>query len=401
VNRVKKIALLAFAMVIAVSFISTAANANNFKGPKAKNIIFIVPDGMGLSYVTAARIFKNGPDGDRLSFEKLPVIGYQSTHSANSTVTDSAAAAAAWASGAKYNNGEISCHDEDVDGACDGPQVPTILDIAKAKGKASALVATSGITHATPASFGANVHNRKCEEEIARHYLAREIDVLLGAGIAANRSSCLLPHSGPDYLDVLLPEFAAAGYTIVETEEEMNNAVDSGVKKLLGLFTPGGKTPELFRVDESIPYPEGEPTLAEMTAAALDIVEENRKGFFLVLEGSQIDWAGHVNNQDYQLGEMLALDETVEVVLNWVNTNPWRRLKTLVVVVADHETGGNAIDGPYGTLSEQGDKVLNGWTSTSHSAVDTLIWAQGPGSRKFSQALDNTDLYYLMKDTLK
>jgi alkaline phosphatase len=401
VNNYRRRIVYVIAMIAVFSLIATGASAKNFRGQRAKNIIFMVPDGMGLSYVTATRIYKNGPDGDRLSFEKFPVIGYQSTHSLNSTVTDSAAAASAWASGAKFNNGEISCHDNDFDGTCDGKQVPTILDIAQSMGKSTGLVATSGITHATPASFGANVHNRKCEEEIARQFLERKIDVLLGGGIAKNRSSCKLTHSADEDITNLVNDYISAGYTLATTKEEMDAAVGANAPRLLGLFTPDGKSPELFRVDAAIEYPAGEPTLPEMTSAALDLLEENRKGFFLMIEGSQIDWSGHANDPDYQMGEMLAFDESVERVLNWVDARPLRRMKTLVVVVADHETGGHAIDGPYGSLSESGNMVQSGWTSTNHSAVDTVIWARGPGSRYFGQALDNTELYYLMLNAMK
>lgn len=351
----------------------------------------MVPDGMGLAVVTAARIFKNGPDGDRLSFEKMPVIGYQSTHSADSTVTDSAAAASAWANGEKYNIGEISCHDDDVNGACDGQQAPTLLDLAKAKGKSTGLVVTLDITHGTPAAFGANVHNRKCEEEIARQYLSRNIDVLLGGGIAKNRSTCMLPYSSDDYLDDLLADYTAAGYTLVRNEDEMKAAVDDGAAKLLGLFKAGGKTQEMFRVNPATTYPEGEPTLPEMTKTALAILEKNRNGFFLVVEGSQIDWANHALDFQGQLAETLAFDQAVETVLEWMNAGYYRRVQTLVVVVADHETGGFAINGPHDSLSEQGGFIEDAWISDRHTGVDTLIWAQGPGSQKFGQALDNDD----------
>jgi alkaline phosphatase len=263
------------------------------------------------------------------------------------------------------------------------------------------LVATSDITHATPAAFGANVHNRKCEEEIARQFLTRSIDVLLGGGIAANRSSCKLPHSVEDYLVPLLDEYAAAGYTIAMTEDEMDDAADGGVAKLLGLFKSGGKTKEIFRVDPTQVYPEDEPTLPEMTEAALEMLEKNRKGFFLVVEGSQIDWANHGHDFQGQLAETLAFDQAVETVLDWVNARWRRKMQTLVVVVPDHETAGFAINGPYGTLSEQGDMVEDAWTSGGHTATDVLIWAQGPNSQNFGQALDNTDLYYLIKQALK
>jgi alkaline phosphatase len=391
----KKIMIFALAMLFAVSLIAADANAKN-----AKNVIFMVPDGMGLAYVTAARSFLNGPNGDPMLLEQFSHIGYQRTHSNNSLVTDSAAAAAAWASGEKYNNGEISCHDDDFDGACDGPQVPTILDIAKAHGKSTGLVATSDITHATPAAFGANVHNRKCEEEIASQFLDRKIDVLLGGGIAANRSSCKLDYSTGDWLDELLEDYEDAGYTFIDTETAMNTAVADGAEKLLGLFKPGGKTPETFWVDKDLyPYPEDEPTLAEMTEAALDILEENNKGFFLVIEGSQIDWAGHANDIDYLLGEMVGFDKAVEVVKNWMAANDSED-QTLVIVVADHETGGFAINGPYGTLSAPGDIVQPGWTSGGHTAVDTIIWSQGPGSKNLGGAVDNTDLYEIMKECI-
>lgn len=368
---------------------------------RAKNIIFMVPDGMGLADVTAARIFKNGPNGDRLSFEKLPVIGYQSTHSANSTVTDSAAAASAWAAGEKFNNGEISCHA--VDAVCvDSPE--TILELAEKTGKSTGLVVTSTITHATPAAFGAHVNSRKCETEIARQYIEETgVDVLLGGGFGNNSGSAsynCAQYEGQDK-DAIVAEAMASGYTYATTEMEMDAAVADGAGKVLGLFTPEGKTPEMFRVDASVAYPANEPTLPEMTRAALNILEKDKDGFFLMVEGSQIDWRDHANDLSGQIAETLAFDEAVSAVKDWVNENESRRENTLVIVVPDHETGGFAIDGPYGTLSEAGDLVQGGWTSTNHTAVDTLIWSQGPGSRKLGKALDNTDLFKVMKKSLR
>ena len=189
----------------------------------------------------------------------------------------------------------------------------------------------------------------------------------------------------------------------------MNAAVKAKAKKLLGLFKMSdeisdeisGKTPEIFRVDPTEVYPDGEPTLPEMTKAALSILEKNKKGFFLMVECSQIDWANHGQNIKGQLAETLALDETVEVVLDWVYAKKKRQKETLIVVVPDHETAGFSIKGPNGTLAEQGQLIEDAWASSGHTAVDVLIWAQGPNSSKFGQALDNTDLYYLMKEAMK
>ncbi len=409
-KRTKKLTTIAVSMAFGMTLASAPAMAgyhgqhhkpHHFKGAgEAKNIIFMVPDGQGLSNVVAARIFKNGPNGAPLLQETLENIGHQRTHSKNSTVTDSAAAASAWASGAKYNNGEISCHDDDGDAVCDDIPVPTILDLAKAKGKATGLVVTSDITHATPAAFGANVHNRKCEEDIAKQYLERGIDVLMGGGIASNRGSCNLTPSSDNYLEALLDDFAFAGYALADTRGEMVSAVANGEKKLLGLFKNGGKTVELFRVDDHETYPETEPTLAEMTASALDILEQDRDGMFLMIEGSQIDWEDHAKDATGQIAESLGFDAAVGVVLDWVNANPKRRQNTLVIVVADHDTSGFAVTGPYGSLSKAGDIVEYGFVSGDHTAVDTIIYSQGPGSEHLNAALDNTDLYEIMKNVL-
>lgn len=371
---------------------------------KAKNIILMVPDGMGLSYVTAARIFKGGPDGEPLSFEKLPVIGYQRTHSADSTVTDSAAAASAWAAGEKFLNGEISCHSAGTTECLSKPR--TILEIAQRRGKSTGLISTSDITHATPAAFASHAFSRNCEAEIGRQMLETGVDVLLGGSIDDNSSKMTTcPEVTAKEVIDSAPEL---GYTVVETLDELNSAVSENKDKVLGLFSPKGKSPENFWLDENLGYPAEEPTLQEMTASALDILEKNRKGFFLMVEGSQIDWAGHGNRlgiEDTQdptadntiMGETLAFDAAVETVVDWVSERRERARNTLVIVVADHETGGFHVNGPYKSISKQGDTVEAGWTSGGHTAQDTIIWSQGPGSKELGRAIDNTDIFYVMR----
>lgn len=387
-------------LLLSLAALSFAENDNSDRNDAryARNIILMVPDGMGLSNVTAARIFNNGPNGSPLYLETLPQIGYQRTHAANSTVTDSAAAGSAWACGMKFNNNEICCLDNDKNGVCESAPT-TILEMAKKKGKSTGLVATSTITHATPAAFGSHVHHRGCETEIARQYIETTgVDILLGGGIGKDQS-CKTP-SPKTAAQIISNAQTTYGYTYAVNKTEMEAAVASGKMKILGLFSPAGKTPETYRVDPTYTWPSSEPTLHEMTTAALDILEEDRDGFFLMVEGSQIDWANHANDIKYQMGETLAFDEAVKVVLDWVN-KPRRKLDTLVIVVSDHDCGGFAINGPYGTLSEAGDIVEAGWTSGNHTAGDTIIWSQGPGSQYLGKALDNTDLYRVMKDVLK
>ncbi len=354
---------------------------------EARNIIFMVPDGMGLADVTAARIYKNGPDGAPLNLETLENIGYQRTFSANSIIPDSASAGSAWACGEKFINGEICYH---ADGK---PYNPSILELAKAEGKATGLVATSTITHATPAVFGAHVKDRNCENEIARQYIeVTGVDVMLGSGLAKFNST------NPDKCGTsgdFISEASQKGYPVVYTKAGMDSAVANGTVKLLGLFGDNGMTPEYLRVPGT-----SEPRLPEMTTDALKILEKDRDGFFIMIEGSQVDWANHANDLKYQISETLAFDESVRVVLDWINESPERKANTLLIVVPDHETGGFAINGPNKLLNAS-EYVDAGWTSLDHTGVDTLIWSQGPGSKALDRAVDNTDLYGVMAKALK
>ncbi len=362
------------------------ARADGGEKGHAKNVIIMVPDGMGLADVTATRIYKHGLDG-LLNFETLEHIGYQRTYSANSVITDSAPAASAWACGEKFNNGEICFHG-------DGRAFkPSILELARKQGKATALVATSTITHATPASFGAHVVNRNCENEIARQYIqVTGVDLLLGSGVDKFTS---VKADACGTVGDLIPQAKAKGYAVAYDKAGLDAAVAAGGKKILGLFGNGGTVPEYLRTPATT-----EPHLPEMAAAALKVVEKNRSGFFLMVEGSQVDWANHAKDYPYQLGEMLAFDDAVKVVRDWIDADEDRRENTLLIVVADHDTGGFAINGPQTALLKAGEKVEAGWTTGNHTGVDTLIWSQGPGSKALTRAIDNTEIYGVMVKAL-
>jgi alkaline phosphatase len=376
--------------LVAVSTIALAAIGGapaRAEDGKARNIIIMVPDGMGLSNVTATRIFKGGLDGPSLSWENLQHIGYQRTYSRNSTITDSAPAASAWSCGEKFNNGEICFHKEGL------ANPPSILELAKRKGKTTGLVATSTITHATPASFGAHVVNRNCENEIARQYIqVTGPDVLLGSGVSRFNST-VADACGTKGNFIL--EAQGKGYAVAYTKADLDAVVADHSHKILGLFGNGGTVPEYQRTPATT-----EPHLAEMAAAALKVLEKNLRGFFLMVEGSQVDWANHANDYSYQLGEMLAFDDAVQVVRKWIAADEDRRENTLLIVVADHDTGGFAINGPQSALLKAGQKVEAGWTTGNHTGQDTLIWSEGPGSKALAAAIDNTEIYGVMVKAL-
>jgi alkaline phosphatase len=322
-----------------------------------------------------------------MTFETLPVIGYQRTFSKDSFVTDSAAAASAWSCGEKFNNGEICYHSED------GTYPDTILESARKMGKATGLVATSRITHATPAAFGAHVPSRNCENAIATDMVTvTKPDVILGGGARHFDGSQATDACGGSSDN--LPAAFTNGYEYVTDFTDLQTAIGSGVEKVIGLFTSSHMPAHMDLTDDL-------PTLAEMSSAALDILEEDKDGFFIMIEGSQIDWAGHANDPGYQAGEMIGFDEAVKAVLDWINESPSRVNGTLLVVVADHETGGYAVNGPYGSQAEAGILVEDGWTSGGHTAVDTIIWSQGPGSQALGAALDNTDLCGIILEAMK
>lgn len=378
----RQLLLSVAAGLLCLSLHPAASHAGN-----VNNIIIMVPDGMGLADVTAARTFRNGPNGAPLSFETLENIGYQRTHSANSLVTDSAAAASAWACGEKFANNEICFHG-------DGRQTrPSILELARNKGKATGLVTTDGICGATPAAFGAHVPTRDCRQEIARQYLEKTgVDVLLGGGLESFSAA------KPDRCGAkgdLVKTARSKGYLVVNDRDEMKKAVAAGCRKLLGLFSPRGLTAERKRSPET-----REPRLPGMTAAALAVLEKDRDGFFLLVEGAMVDKANHHNDFPAQRDEVLAFDEAVTVVRDWIKADRKRAATTLLIVVADHETGGFAVTGPYGSLPAPGSDLETAWTGRGHTAMDTIVWSEGPGSKKLGRALDNTDIYDVMAQAL-
>lgn len=340
---------------------------------RVRNVILCIGDGMGLSQVAMASAKATGPGG-KLHMERLPVAGTVRTYSASSRVTDSAAAGTAMATGVKTKNGMIGMDP-------DGGAYLTLLEAAQAKGMPTGLVATSAITHATPASFGAHIRSRKMETDIAEQLIADKVNVLFGGG-----RKFFLPKSDPksgrkDDLD-LIAQAREAGYEVIETASELRSSRGPHV---LGLFQL-----------EALTTAEPEPSLAMLAGKAIQVlrhaclessVDDGRPGFFLMIEGSQIDWACHDNDAAKAVRQTLLFDQAIEAAVDFA----LRDGRTLVVVTADHETGGLTLTDSGN--EEKGDADLTAhWSTKGHTGTPVPLWAIGPGAAHFAGVQDNTDI---------
>lgn len=322
-----------------------------------RNIILFIGDGMGVAQVSAGKTVKG-----TLQLEQFRTAGLLTTHSSDAYVTDSAAGATALAAGVKTYNKAI--------GVDPGKKpVKTVLEYAAEKGKATGLVATCTITHATPASFAAHVDDRNKYNEIAEHLAKSPVDVMLGGGWGNFVPKSQTGSKREDEQN--LWAMMAKDRTAIRTLEEFQKLTKP--KKLLGLFEAGHLPKANSRTV----------TLPAMTAKAIEILAQNPNGFFLMVEGSQIDWGSHDNDSEYAIMEMVDFDNAVGAGLDFARSNN----ETLIVVTADHETGGYSLLG--GSVEEK--KITKaGFTTTGHSGVMVPIFAFGPGSEAFGGIHDNT-----------
>ncbi|ALS77261.1 alkaline phosphatase [Planococcus kocurii] len=450
-TKVLPIALVSVLAITGITTFTLSTKANSSSSNQSKedkkdnvqNIIFLIGDGVGTSYTSVYRYLQDDVSTkkvEEISFDSY-LVGQQSTYPDDPTenVTDSASAATAMAAGIKtYNNAIAVDNDES--------NVTTVLEAAKKKGKATGLVATSEITHATPASFGAHDLARKNMTAIADDYYdelidgEHKVDILLGGGTE------LFDRTDRN----LTKEFQKDGYSYVTDRDELLS--DDG-EQVLGLFAPAG-LPKMVDRDENIP------SLEEMTTSAIDRLSEDKDGFFLMVEGSQVDWSGHDNDIVAAMSEMEDYDKAFQAAIEFAKKDG----NTLVVATADHSTGGFSIgaDGVYNWLmepikaakrtpdfmaqqivdgasveetlheyidldltAEEVDMVKKveksndvtviddsiekifdkrshtGWTTSGHTGEDVPVYAYGPASRKFAGQLDNTDHAKIIFDLLK
>ncbi|PAK37921.1 alkaline phosphatase [Peribacillus simplex] len=423
-----------------------SAKGNPNKEPEIKNVIFLIGDGMGVSYTSAYRYLKDNPGtkvAERTEFDKY-LVGQQMTYPEDSAqnITDSASAATAMSAGVKTYNAAIA-----VDN--DKSEVKTVLEAAKEKGKATGLVATSEITHATPASFGAHDENRKNMNSIADDYYnelikgKHKIDVLLGGG----KSNFVRP-------DVNLAKaFEKDGYSYVTDKSQM---LKDKSEQVLGLFASEGLPKMIDRPSET-------PSLADMTSSAIQRLNKDKDGFFLMVEGSQVDWAGHDNDIVGAMSEMEDFEKAYKAAMEFAKKDK----HTLVVATADHSTGGFSIgakgiynwygepikaakrtpdfmadaivkgadvektlkqyinqnvvkltDGEIKTVTEAAksknvtnvdnaieaifdNRTNTAWTTGGHTGEDVPVYAYGPYKERFAGQVDNTDQAKIIFELLK
>jgi alkaline phosphatase len=358
----KKITSIVLASILSISAITfKSLRENNIamaeEQRKVKNVIFLIPDGMSIATTTLARWYKDAQDGivgnDKLTLDEI-ASGYVKTYWANGPITDSAPAATAYALGVKSNNKYVGVDTDKIPKA-------SILEAAKLNGKATGIVATSEIMHATPADFTAHYPDRSNYNALSKQQIYNNADVVLGGGDSFFAKDGAGKRN--DNKD-LKEEIKKLGYDYVTTKNEM---INSKASKIWGVFAPKDLA---YDIDRAETRPE-EPTLAEMTRKAIEVLSKDKDGFFLMVEGSKIDWAAHANDPVGMVTDTLAFDEAVKVALEYAKNDN----NTIVIVSADHGNSGISI-GNYET----------GSTSDSRYKYDNITFADSVFNIKNAKA---------------
>ena len=339
---------------------STTSNEEKEETNLPQNIIFMVGDGMGLTQITAGMIGNN----NELNLEEFKHIGLIKTGSTSGLITDSAAGATAFSTGKKTYNGAIG-----VD--ADTTSVETILEIAGNGNYTTGIIATSSITHATPASFYAHQPSRSMDEAIAMDMLSAPVDFFIGGGKD-------FFNKREDELN-LLDSLAARGFKIYDEVDSISSPSEDKIAAFIA-----AKQPEsILKGRKDI--------LPRATKKALDYFSD-KGNFFLQIEGSQIDWAGHANDSQGIIAEMIDFDQAIGDVLEFAKQDG----NTLVVITADHETGGYAI------LGGDDEGNIEGEFSTDyHTGTMVPVFAYGPGAENFIGIYENTAIFDKLLELLK
>ncbi len=338
--------------------------------PKVKNIIYLIGDGMGISHITSTMIAQQYTP---LALERAEYVGLQKTYSSNNLITDSAAAGTALSAGTKTYNGAIGVDDNKQ-------PVENIREVAEKMGMATGVVATYAVTHATPAAFMGHTESRNQQDLIAEQFLDTNVDVFFGGG-----QKYFMQRA--DSLD-LVGKLQEKGYTIATSLEEIADIKEGKV----GVLAARKGLPTMLKGRGNF--------LPEATTKALEILtanaKKNKSGFFLMVEGSQIDGEAHANNIEGVVAEIVDFDAAVKIAFDYADKHPG----TLVVVTADHETGGLTIINNNNKFDVAENPIAYHFSTGGHSGGMVPIFAYGAGAEAFSRVLENTDIPLIMKSLL-
>ena len=340
-SNIKKLLTLALCIGIGVTgvpYTSVAAETQN----QTKNVIIMIPDGMSTTDTTLARWYQGGSP---LALDEM-ASGLVRTYWSAGAITDSAPAATAMATGYKTTNKYIgvlpakstmpgtSSNDKDAK-----KPVATVLEAAKLSGKSTGLIATSNIQHATPAAFSSHYYSRSRYDIIGEQQVYENIDVILGSGF-----KYLMPGERTDKEDIL-SVIPTLGYDYVTTTDQMKASSSS---KIWGFFSDDAMSYDMDR------DPAKQPSLAEMTDKAINVLSKNKSGFFLMVEGSKVDWAAHANDPTGVISDVIAFDKAVKVALDFAKKDG----NTMVLAMTDHGNGGISI-GDSGTTGTYDNDTLD------------------------------------------
>ncbi|GJM36068.1 MAG: alkaline phosphatase [Saprospiraceae bacterium] len=356
-------------ILLAASFLTSACNKNIqqlSKKNQPKNVILLIGDGMGLSQLSSSYYYKKSEP----NFSRFKHIGLIRTYSSSHKITDSASSATAYSAGVKTYNGAIGVGPDTL-------PVETIVEVLAKRNWSTGLVVTSSITHATPASFFAHVKSRSMSEEIAAQFIDSPVNFLAGGGLKYfnNRSDQV------NYLDKL----KSKGFIVDTTGLAKSSSLNLQNKYAFLLAQDAMPTMQKGRAD----------FLPNATQLAIDFLKQDKDGFFLMAEGSQIDWGGHANDGQYVITEVLDFDLAIGKALDFAKADG----NTLVLVTADHETGGftlasKTIKVPFkGDISDY-DQFDESFSTGGHSATMVPIFAYGPGAENFTGVIENTAVFH-------
>lgn len=322
-------------------------------GHKVRNVILMIGDGMSLSHVANLWTANKG----EINLENAQAIGLSKTNTADRLITDSAAAGTAMATGKKTNYHYLGVTPE-------GQPLPTIVDYAHQKGLSSGVVVTCRLNDATPSAFLAHNIDRDASYEVVGDFPTSKCDVIIGGG------SEMFEHR-PDGRNIY-NEMKGRGYTVAHSMDAIKS-IKSG--RVLGVLAPKDLPEPKVRGDY----------LAEASMEAIRLLSQNEEGFFLMIEGSQLDDYGHSNDLDLLMQETADFDRTVGAVLQWAEADG----ETLVIITADHETGGLTLIGGDQTKGE----TIGAFSTGGHSGVLVPVYAYGPSALHFTGIYENTDIF--------